>query len=137
RTTSGRTSTPRPGTPPCRAGSSAPAGRRAARVLRTTRRKRAPGLPDGEKPPRLVGRDATLRRVSTATIRDVVAELRAAVDGEVDASDRRRAEYSTDASNYRVVPQAVVAPRHVDQPLAAQDRPRGTAGPATARGADA
>jgi len=73
--------------------------------------------------------------VSTATIRDVVAELRAAVDGEVDASDRRRAEYSTDASNYRVVPQVVVAPRDVDDALAALDVSRRTGVPVTARGA--
>ena len=34
-------------------------------------------------------------------------------------STRRRAEYSTDASNYRVVPQAVVFPRDVDEIIAA------------------
>ena len=34
--------------------------------------------------------------------------LRAAGVRDVDASTRRRAEYSTDASNYRVVPTAVV-----------------------------
>ncbi|MFJ4658804.1 FAD-binding and (Fe-S)-binding domain-containing protein [Nocardia sp. NPDC088792] len=33
------------------------------------------------------------------------------IAGEVDASDRRRAEYSSDASNYRVLPAAVVFPR--------------------------
>ncbi|GAB4589908.1 FAD-binding and (Fe-S)-binding domain-containing protein [Nocardia sp. IFM 10818] len=37
--------------------------------------------------------------------------LRGRIAGEVDASPRRRAEYSSDASNYRVPPTAVVFPR--------------------------
>ncbi|MEV6068197.1 FAD-binding and (Fe-S)-binding domain-containing protein [Nocardia sp. NPDC052001] len=37
-------------------------------------------------------------------------ELRGRVDGEVEWSERRRAEYSSDASNYRVLPAAVVFP---------------------------
>jgi FAD/FMN-containing dehydrogenase/Fe-S oxidoreductase len=41
----------------------------------------------------------------------VAAELRAAGVTAVDASRLRRAEYSTDASNYRVVPRVVVFPR--------------------------
>ncbi|MET9489056.1 FAD-binding and (Fe-S)-binding domain-containing protein [Nocardia sp. NPDC006630] len=41
----------------------------------------------------------------------VVRGLRGRLAGEVDASERRRAEYSSDASNYRVVPAAVVFPR--------------------------
>ncbi|WP_067567789.1 FAD-binding and (Fe-S)-binding domain-containing protein [Nocardia acidivorans] len=41
----------------------------------------------------------------------VVRALRGRIDGEVDASERRRAEYSSDASNYRVPPTAVVFPR--------------------------
>ncbi|WP_036527128.1 FAD-binding and (Fe-S)-binding domain-containing protein [Nocardia sp. CNY236] len=40
-----------------------------------------------------------------------MAALRARLAGEVDTSDRRRAEYSSDASNYRVRPTAVVFPR--------------------------
>ncbi|SUA74531.1 glycolate oxidase subunit GlcD [Nocardia otitidiscaviarum] len=39
--------------------------------------------------------------------------LRGRIAGEVDASPRRRAEYSSDASNYRVPPRAVVFPRTV------------------------
>ena len=54
---------------------------------------------------------------------------------EVDASTRRRAEYSSDASNYRVVPQVVVFPRHVDEALAALDVARSTGVSLTARGA--
>ncbi|WP_433660647.1 FAD-binding and (Fe-S)-binding domain-containing protein [Nocardia sp. CA-128927] len=41
----------------------------------------------------------------------VVEALGGKLDGEVDASERRRAEYSSDASNYRVPPRAVVFPR--------------------------
>lgn len=50
---------------------------------------------------------------------DLVAALRAAVDGDVYDDTLRRAEYSTDASNYRVVPDVVVRPRSVDDALAA------------------
>ena len=46
-----------------------------------------------------------------AAAKDIAAALRSAIDGEVDTSARRRAEYSTDASNYRVVPQVVAYPR--------------------------
>jgi FAD/FMN-containing dehydrogenase/Fe-S oxidoreductase len=52
----------------------------------------------------------------------------------VDASARRRAEYSSDASNYRVVPQAVVFPRTVDDVLAAAAVCRELAVPLTVRG---
>ncbi|GAA4418652.1 FAD-binding and (Fe-S)-binding domain-containing protein [Georgenia halophila] len=72
--------------------------------------------------------------MSSLTTRDVVEELRAAVDGEVDDSDRRRAEYSADASNYRVVPQVVVSPRDADDALAALDVARRSGVPITARG---
>jgi hypothetical protein len=37
---------------------------------------------------------------------------------EVDASTRRRAEYSTDASLYRVPPELVVFPRDADEVVA-------------------
>ena len=52
----------------------------------------------------------------------------------VDASARRRAEYSSDASNYRVVPRAVVFPRSADDVLAAAAVCRELAVPLTARG---
>ncbi|WP_216093986.1 FAD-binding oxidoreductase, partial [Jiangella alba] len=45
----------------------------------------------------------------------LVAALRAHGIAEVDGSALRRAEYSADASNYRVVPQAVVFPRDADE----------------------
>ncbi|CAM2894419.1 FAD-binding and (Fe-S)-binding domain-containing protein [Skermania piniformis] len=43
-----------------------------------------------------------------------LARLRARLAGELDDSSRRRAEYATDASNYRVPPTAVVFPRSAD-----------------------
>jgi FAD/FMN-containing dehydrogenase/Fe-S oxidoreductase len=52
-------------------------------------------------------------------ILDVAAALRGAVAGEVSTDNRRRAEFSTDASNYRVVPQVVVFPRDTDDLIAA------------------
>jgi len=66
---------------------------------------------------------------------DIAQELRAAVRGGVDDSARRRAEYSSDASNYRVVPQVVVFPRDVDDILAAAGVARRTGTPLTTRGA--
>ena len=66
--------------------------------------------------------------------RDLVVALRRAGVSEVDASTRRRAEYSTDASNYRVVPAVVVFPRDAGEVAAAIEVAR-TAGVAlTARG---
>ena len=41
----------------------------------------------------------------------VVAELRGVLEGTVDDSSLARAQYATDASNYRVVPELVVLPR--------------------------
>jgi FAD/FMN-containing dehydrogenase/Fe-S oxidoreductase len=52
----------------------------------------------------------------------------------VDDSTRRRAEYSTDASNYRVVPTVVAFPRDVDDALAAIETARGLGVPVTSRG---
>src|SRR5438477_94265 len=45
---------------------------------------------------------------------DLAAALRGAGLAEVDDSPRRRAEYSSDASNYRVLPGVVAFPRHAD-----------------------
>jgi FAD/FMN-containing dehydrogenase/Fe-S oxidoreductase len=50
-----------------------------------------------------------------ATVREVAAALRGAGVLEVEGSTRRRAEYSSDASNYRLVPTVVVFPRHRDE----------------------
>ncbi|EYR63615.1 hypothetical protein N866_19310 [Actinotalea ferrariae CF5-4] len=65
---------------------------------------------------------------------DLVHELRRAVGGEVDDATRRRAEYSTDASNYRVVPQVVVFPRDTDDLLAVSEVARRTGSALTLRG---
>ncbi|MGV8851826.1 MAG: FAD-binding oxidoreductase, partial [Rhodoglobus sp.] len=65
---------------------------------------------------------------------EVVHALRTVVDGDVDDSTRRRAEYSSDASNYRVVPQVVVFPRDTDDVLAALAVSRETDTPVTSRG---
>lgn len=48
--------------------------------------------------------------MTTTASTGFLADLRTALRGEVDDSVRRRAEYSTDASNYRVVPQVVAYP---------------------------
>lgn len=65
---------------------------------------------------------------------DVVQALRSALRGAVDDSTRRRAEYSTDASNYRVVPQVVAFPQDTDDVLAALEVTRSLGVPLTARG---
>jgi FAD/FMN-containing dehydrogenase/Fe-S oxidoreductase len=76
---------------------------------------------------------------SRAAADDAVAEalrqLRANVEGTVDDSPRRRAEYSSDASNYRVVPAAVVFPRTTDDLVTCVDVARSTRVPLTVRGA--
>src|SRR5215469_10781897 len=64
----------------------------------------------------------------------VVARLRAELGPLVDDSPRRRAEYSSDASNYRVVPQAVVFPRSPDDVIAAAAVCRELSVPLTVRG---
>jgi FAD/FMN-containing dehydrogenase/Fe-S oxidoreductase len=69
----------------------------------------------------------------TPSTRDLAAELRAA-DVEVDASSRARAEYSSDASLYRIVPQAVAFPRSADDVEAALAVCRSVGVPVTARG---
>ena len=70
-----------------------------------------------------------------ADSRDLIGALTRAGIAEVDASRRRRAEYSSDASNYRVVPQVVVFPRDVDDVLAALATCRALSVPLTPRGA--
>jgi FAD/FMN-containing dehydrogenase/Fe-S oxidoreductase len=64
----------------------------------------------------------------------LVSELRTALRGDVDDSTRRRAEYSSDASNYRVVPQVVVFPRNTDDIIATTEICRALRVPLTSRG---
>ncbi len=65
---------------------------------------------------------------------DVAAALRERGVIEVDTDTRRRAEYSTDASNYRVVPAVVVYPHDADEVAAVVDAARATGSTVTARG---
>jgi FAD/FMN-containing dehydrogenase/Fe-S oxidoreductase len=66
--------------------------------------------------------------------RELAAALRRAGIVDVDDSSRRRAEYSSDASNYRVVPSVVVFPRHVDEVQLALGVARKYGVPFTSRG---
>jgi len=72
--------------------------------------------------------------VTAAQPRELAAALRQAGLTDVDDSDRRRAEYATDASNYRVVPQVVAFPRHTDEAIAAVSTARALGVPVTSRG---
>src|SRR4051812_12348272 len=69
-----------------------------------------------------------------------VAELafqlqRRGISDVLDATHLTRALYSSDASLYRVVPQAVAQPRNVDEVAAVLDAARATGMPVTTRGA--
>ncbi|RBY87897.1 FAD-binding and (Fe-S)-binding domain-containing protein [Blastococcus sp. TF02A-30] len=66
---------------------------------------------------------------------DVTASLRAAGLSDVDGSGLARALYSSDGSLYRVLPQAVVRPRHADEIDATLAVCRELGVPLTARGA--
>ncbi len=72
--------------------------------------------------------------MTSVDTRELAAALRRAGLSEVDDSARRRAEYSTDASNYRVVPALVAFPRHVDEVVAALGVARAHGVPFTSRG---
>jgi FAD/FMN-containing dehydrogenase/Fe-S oxidoreductase len=65
----------------------------------------------------------------------LISALRAAVGGDVAVDAGTRALYATDASNYRVPPQAVVLPRCIDDVVAAMGVCRELHVPLTARGA--
>lgn len=70
-----------------------------------------------------------------AAPRDLVATLTAAVGAEQVRSDQLNlAQYATDASNYRVIPQVVVIPRHREDVEAVLAVARDTGTPITARG---
>lgn len=66
---------------------------------------------------------------------DVLGALRRNDVGDVDSSTLTRALYSTDASLYRVIPQVVVRPRHVDEVIATVAACAETGTPLTSRGA--
>ncbi len=74
------------------------------------------------------------RPADALRIREIREACARAGIADVDVSRRRRAEYSTDASLYRVVPAAVVAPRDADEVAAVLDVARRLEIPVTARG---
>lgn len=63
-----------------------------------------------------------------------VRELAQGISGEVSTTSARRAQYSSDASNYRVPPAAVVFPRTVDELLTVTEVARRHRIPVTMRG---
>jgi FAD/FMN-containing dehydrogenase/Fe-S oxidoreductase len=73
--------------------------------------------------------------VSPVSPAELAAALRQAGLAEVDAGTRRRAEYSSDASNYRVVPAVVAFPRSADEVIAAVSVGRELGVPVVGRGA--
>jgi FAD/FMN-containing dehydrogenase/Fe-S oxidoreductase len=75
-----------------------------------------------------------MRENESVTARELASALRAAGLSQVDDSARRRAEYSSDASNYRVVPSVVAFPRHTDEVIAAFAVARQSGVPLTVRG---
>ncbi len=66
---------------------------------------------------------------------DLLAALRGAGVSDVDGSGLARALYSSDASLYRVLPRAVVRPRHADEIVATLEVCRSLGVPLTVRGA--
>src|SRR5215218_3111995 len=80
-------------------------------------------------------RQAGFPDVADGTDTELVAALRRAGLDEVDDSGLARALYSSDASLYRVLPRAVVRPRHPDEIVAALAVCRELGVPLTARGA--
>ena len=72
--------------------------------------------------------------MTTVAPAELAAALRGAGIADVDTGTRRRAEYSSDASNYRVVPAVVAFPRHADEIVAALDVGRRLGVPVVSRG---
>src|SRR5690625_4911724 len=67
-------------------------------------------------------------------VQHVIQRLTQVLEGDVDATSLTRAMYSSDASNYRVVPDIVVLPRHAADVEATLQVAREYALPITARG---
>ena len=77
----------------------------------------------------------TTAATSSTSSDELAAALRKAGLAEIDTAVRRRAEYSSDASNYRVAPLAVAFPRSADDLAAALSVCRDLGVPLTGRGA--
>jgi FAD/FMN-containing dehydrogenase/Fe-S oxidoreductase len=73
--------------------------------------------------------------VNRPTDDELLAALRGAGLTDVDGSGLARALYSSDASLYRVLPRAVVRPRHADEIVATLEACRSVGVPLTVRGA--
>jgi len=79
---------------------------------------------------------ATTTDARTKTVDSFLAELhRLGLEGTIDASSLTRGLYSTDASNYRVVPEVVVLPRSKDDVIATVQAAGRHGVPVTVRGA--
>jgi len=79
--------------------------------------------------------DLKSESASLSDTSDLIKELSKSISGTVDHSKRRRAEYSSDASNYRVVPQVVVYPKNREDVSATFELARRFSVPLTMRGA--
>src|SRR6185437_11077725 len=82
----------------------------------------------------MVTTTADVRPGALAAARELAAALRKAGLSDLDTAARRRAEYSSDASNYRVVPLVVAFPRSADEMAAALAVSRELGVPLTGRG---
>ncbi|SJM50521.1 FAD-binding and (Fe-S)-binding domain-containing protein [Gulosibacter sp. 10] len=67
--------------------------------------------------------------------REIASMIRERIDGEVATSSLRRAEYASDASNYRIVPEVVAFPKSAEDLIAIADVSRATGTPLHMRGA--
>ncbi|WP_182171275.1 FAD-binding and (Fe-S)-binding domain-containing protein [Flaviflexus equikiangi] len=72
--------------------------------------------------------------MTTTQVDTIATRLSGLISGEVETGIRRRAEYATDASNYRVVPQIVAFPSSSDDIVTAQNFAREEGIPLTIRG---
>lgn len=72
--------------------------------------------------------------VPATVSRGLVEDITAVVGGEVSSSLLRRSQFSSDASNYRVVPDVVVAPRDAEDVIAVVGIARERGVPLTMRG---
>ncbi|MCI7551421.1 MAG: FAD-linked oxidase C-terminal domain-containing protein [Actinomycetaceae bacterium] len=66
--------------------------------------------------------------------RELARQLKSRITGEVEFSPRARAQYATDASNYRVLPSVIAYPRNADEVVAIVKTARDFGEPVTSRG---